>query len=85
MGLPVVASRIGQLETAIRSGDNGILVEPGDPIALATAIANVVENATLRRLLACRARESVLDNSWDRVVARIFELADGLAPLRSSA
>lgn len=84
MGLPVVASRIGQLEAAIHSGDNGILVEPGDPIALSKAIMEIATNATLRNLLACRARESVIDNSWERVVARTFALAEGLNPRRCS-
>lgn len=85
MGLPIVASRIGQLEAAIRSGHNGLLIEPGDPIALADAIRGLADDTPSRQALADRARESVLDQSWDQVVARTFALADDPAPLRSSA
>ncbi len=36
-GLPLIASRIGALSELV--GDSGRLVEPGDPVALAAALA----------------------------------------------
>ena len=35
---PIVATQVGQIPGAIKSGRSGILVEPGDPIGLARAI-----------------------------------------------
>src|SRR5580658_788998 len=52
-GLPIVASRIGSLQTLIEDGGNGLLVEPGNPAALAQAVRRVTSDdqfeATLRR------------------------------------
>lgn len=50
-GIPVVASRTGGL-TEIMSGGHGVLVQPGDPAALATAVRRVLEDGTLRERLA---------------------------------
>lgn len=42
VGAPVVATRVGGLAEAVRSGTNGELAPPGDPAALARAVAKVV-------------------------------------------
>jgi glycosyltransferase involved in cell wall biosynthesis len=41
-GLPVVASRVGQLPHSIREGETGALVPPGDPQALADALVRLL-------------------------------------------
>ena len=41
-GVPVVATRVEGVPEAIRDGLDGLLVPPGDPNALAQAIARVV-------------------------------------------
>jgi glycosyltransferase involved in cell wall biosynthesis len=46
-GLPVVASAVGGVPELI--GDAGVTVPPGDPDALATALARFVEDVELRR------------------------------------
>jgi glycosyltransferase involved in cell wall biosynthesis len=38
LGVPMIASRVGGLPEAVREGENGLLVPPGDPAALAAAI-----------------------------------------------
>jgi glycosyltransferase involved in cell wall biosynthesis len=40
-GKPVIASNTGGLPEIVRSGENGILVEPGDHLALARAITTL--------------------------------------------
>lgn len=53
-GVPVIATRCAGAN--IRDGENGILVEPGDVALLATTIAKVVEDRTLRDKLSRGAR-----------------------------
>lgn len=75
-GLPVVASRIGQLEQMIESGTNGILVQPGDPVVLAGALEELQTDSSLRRRLGESARRRVLqDHTWDKVAERIMKIA----------
>ena len=45
-GLPVVASDVEGIPAAIRCGVDGLLVEPGNPAALASAIAEIIEPAS---------------------------------------
>ncbi len=40
-GRPVVVSRVGALQDAVQNGVEGFVVEPGDPAALATALAEL--------------------------------------------
>jgi glycosyltransferase involved in cell wall biosynthesis len=76
-GLPVVASRIGQLETLIVPGVTGLLVPPGDPVALADALELLLADAGLRDRLGRAARAAVLrDHTWDKVAERILGLAE---------
>ena len=60
VGTPVVASAVGGL-SGLLAGDAGVLVPPGDPGALATAIIRLIEDperrASLRRAAWQRVRE----------------------------
>lgn len=55
-GLPVVASRVGGIPEDVVDGESALLVAPGDPAALACAIARVATDAALRQRLAQGAR-----------------------------
>lgn len=75
-GLPVVASRVGQLSRVIEHGTNGLLYEPGDLGALCTALSLLRADPVLRSCLGARARRTVCrHHTWDAVVGRILELA----------
>jgi glycosyltransferase involved in cell wall biosynthesis len=52
LGVPVVAPAVGGLGEVVNSGENGLLVAPGSPVALADAIAHAIEPATRARLAA---------------------------------
>ena len=85
-GLPVVASRIGQLESLIRHGVNGWLTTPGDAAELARALEQLEHEPALRQRLGQSARSDVLrDHTWDAVVARILRLAGWDATQHSEA
>ncbi|MEE6295952.1 glycosyltransferase family 4 protein [Georgenia wangjunii] len=77
-GLPVVASRIGVLPEVLDDGRLGVLVEPGDPRALADAVAALRADAGTRARLR---RDTVADaaaHDWTSVVAESLGLV-GLA------
>jgi glycosyltransferase involved in cell wall biosynthesis len=75
-GLPVVASRIGQLMELIQDGENGILVPPGDPLALARALDKLYRDPLLCRRLGTKARQTVLEfHTWDARVEHMLNLS----------
>jgi glycosyltransferase involved in cell wall biosynthesis len=55
----VVASRAGGVPEIVKDGETGLLVEPGDPPALARAIEAVLDDPALRERLAAAGRARV--------------------------
>ncbi len=75
-GLPVVASRLGDLSELVQEGINGFLVPPGDPVALAAVLDRLRSDRDLRIRVGCAARSSVLrSHTWDMVVRRMLDLS----------
>jgi glycosyltransferase involved in cell wall biosynthesis len=58
-GVPVVSTRISGIPELIEDGVDGLLVEPGDPVALALALERVLTDADLAARLARAARGKV--------------------------
>ena len=78
-GIPVVASDIGQIRSALDGGRWGRLVEPGDPAALAAAIASVVSVLPAAKSRAEAARGYALSrHGWTDRAARILAAAGSL-------
>ncbi|MFW6153900.1 MAG: glycosyltransferase family 4 protein [Planctomycetota bacterium] len=74
-GLPVVASRVGGLPEVVRHGRTGLMVAPGDPEALAEAIALLLADGDRRRRFAVAARQYARTHfSWSRVAARVRQV-----------
>lgn len=55
-GLPVIATRVGELPAMVRHGVDGLLIPAGDASALATAMQEIAERAD-RRAMGARARQ----------------------------
>jgi len=51
-GLPIVASRVGSIDSVMHHAEDCMLVQPGDPLALADALERLVRDEALRRLVA---------------------------------
>jgi len=58
-GVPIVASRAGGIPEIVRDGLNGILVDPGDPSALADAVNRLLGDDDLRSGMGSSGRELV--------------------------
>jgi glycosyltransferase involved in cell wall biosynthesis len=59
MGKPVVASRVGGLPDLITHGDNGLLVPPAAPSALAHAVCSLLWDPVRLRRMSETARRSI--------------------------
>jgi glycosyltransferase involved in cell wall biosynthesis len=76
-GLPVVASRIGQLDELIRHECNGLLCPPGDVGAFTQALERLRRDPALGEQLGRSARATILrGHSWHAVVKRVLSLVD---------
>ena len=79
-GRPAVASRVGGIVDLVRDGENGILVPPRNPQALADALYRVLADGGLAERLGASARSTAGD--WiatpDEYAARLEALVAGL-------
>ena len=70
-GTPVVATRVGGMESVIRQGQNGYLVKDNAPVRLADSIAALLSQPDARTGSADSIRASVGRFSWSNVAKKI--------------
>ena len=71
-GRAVVATRVGGLPDAVEDGVTGLLVEPGDTLALRRAIEQLLYDEPLRRRLGQAARAYATSHlAWEPSVAAL--------------
>ncbi|HEY1478486.1 MAG TPA: glycosyltransferase, partial [Gaiellales bacterium] len=58
-GRPVIASEIAAIASAVRDGETGLLVAPGDPLALRAALERVARDRALAGAMGAAARTLV--------------------------
>ncbi len=71
LGIPSISTNVYAIPEAIKNGETGILIEPGDSAALADAIESLKNNEHLRKKLGQNGREWVLANFNEKTVAEI--------------
>jgi len=76
-GAPVVATSVGGIPEVVRDGENGLLVPPNDPTALAAAIERIARDDGLRASLAAAAAPSVETLAEPRILGRIVQVIVG--------
>jgi glycosyltransferase involved in cell wall biosynthesis len=72
-GVPVIASRLGGLSEHITSGENGLLVVPDDPLALAEALRRVLEDSDAAGRWADAAQQRMREQLDVRVTAQRYQ------------
>lgn len=73
-GTPVVASRAGGIPEVVADGETGLLVPPGDPDALARALATLIDDPHRRRQLGAAARLRAAAFTWEAAAKRLDAL-----------
>jgi glycosyltransferase involved in cell wall biosynthesis len=76
-GIPIVASRIGGIPTAIEDGQDGLLIRPGDSDALARKTLRILKDNQLATQLSTQSRKKAVHGfSQDQMVEdtiQVFE------------
>jgi glycosyltransferase involved in cell wall biosynthesis len=73
VGVPVVATDLPANREIIRDGENGILVQPQNPVALANGILKILLDPQLAACLSAEGQQTVADYSWERRAERALE------------
>jgi glycosyltransferase involved in cell wall biosynthesis len=66
VGLPIVASRIGQIAEVIKHGETGILTPPGNTAAIADAVLMIMKDTPMMKRLGAAAALEGARHSWRR-------------------
>jgi phosphatidyl-myo-inositol alpha-mannosyltransferase len=73
-GTPVVASDIAGYRDVVRDGVDGVLVERGDPAAVAAALRDLALDPQRRRAMGAAAREHAERYAWSHVAEEVVEV-----------
>ena len=72
---PVISTTVSAIPELVHSGDNGLLVAPGNPASLADAIDKLLVNPELRDRLAHAARKTIETRfTLERTSRELFNL-----------
>ncbi|MCW3027763.1 MAG: Phosphatidylinositol alpha-mannosyltransferase [Solirubrobacterales bacterium] len=82
---PVVASDIPGYRDVVRDGSDGLLVAPGDAIALAESLRLLALDEPLRERMASAARERAERFAWPRIAAEVLDSYDAARVIGSPA
>jgi glycosyltransferase involved in cell wall biosynthesis len=73
-GLPIVSARADGTAEAIHEGQNGFLVEPGQPKSLAAQVVQLLQNEALRREMGAYGRQLAPEFGAEKMVQEIDAL-----------
>ena len=76
-GKPIVASNVGEVKNMV--GKGGILVEPGDPHALAEGICKLIQDKGMREKLGRFARQRAEDiYNWPKTASSLLKAYEAI-------
>jgi glycosyltransferase involved in cell wall biosynthesis len=70
-GRPTVATRVGGVVDAVQDRINGLLVEPGQPAQLSSAINHLLHSPDTLLRMGAAARRTAETYAWDRVLPQL--------------
>jgi glycosyltransferase involved in cell wall biosynthesis len=78
-GRPIVASDVPGCREVVDHGENGLLVPPGDPVALAEALALLAGNPDLRQKMGAAGRlKAVNQFANEKIIAATLKVYSDL-------
>lgn len=69
-GRAIVTTDVSGCKEIVRHNENGLLVPPKDPAALAGALKTLIQNPDLRKQMGRRGRQIVLEEFSDEIVVK---------------
>ena len=75
-GTPVITTTGFGSEYAIRDGENGFLVPPEDPGALANALEKLLDDSARWSLMSEASRVQAADHTWDKIADVLMQFYD---------
>lgn len=69
---PIVASDLPVFREIIQDGENALMVQPNEPIALAAAIRRLLQDSALSKRISQTAFDQVSDLTWEKRAKRIL-------------
>lgn len=69
-GLPCVTTDVPGCREAVRNGENGLLVPPRDPEALANALAKLIADPALRREMGLKGKKRAVAEFASAIICR---------------
>jgi glycosyltransferase involved in cell wall biosynthesis len=73
-GTPVLGTRVGGVASVVRNGAGGVTVDPGDELAMASAVSRMLDDATVAERAAGARGELAQKFSLDELVRHVDEL-----------
>ena len=78
-GVPVVASAVGSVPEIIENGQNGLLIQPADPVGLSDALCHIFDELENTQRMIERARDTVRQRfTVEKMVRGYIDLFDRL-------
>lgn len=76
--LPVIAHCVGEHETYVVHPETGLLIPPGDNVAMSEAILSLLKDRPRAERMGQAARQRIADHfTWDRLAERVEKLYAG--------
>lgn len=83
-GLPIIATRIGNIPTQVEHNGNGYLLDGPDPAGIARRVIELCADSDLQRRMGQRSRDkfaagfspSVFDRNWRALLERLAQAVD---------
>jgi len=73
-GLPVIATNVGGINEVINSGENGFIISPNDPNAMANIIVKLLDDVDLRKRIGNAARKTIENKyTWNKIADNVIQ------------
>jgi len=73
-GKPIIATKVAAIPELVEHGKSGLLVNPGDPEGLSSAIVSLLSDNSLYKFMSRNAFERSKLFTWDKCADRILEI-----------